>query len=54
MVCGRRRRWPRLGRRPHEIGAITGHNSLKEIERYTKAAQRQRHGNAGHVEIEVI
>ena len=25
---------------PHEIGAITGHTSLKEIERYTKAAQR--------------
>jgi len=28
------------GATPHEIGAITGHTSLKEIERYTKAAQR--------------
>ncbi|MCW1996601.1 tyrosine-type recombinase/integrase [Bradyrhizobium diazoefficiens] len=28
------------GATPHEIGAITGHTSLKEIERYTKAARR--------------
>jgi integrase/recombinase XerD len=28
------------GATPHEIGSITGHTSLKEIERYTKAAQR--------------
>ena len=29
------------GATPHEIGAITGHTSLKEIERYTKAARRR-------------
>jgi integrase/recombinase XerD len=28
------------GATPHEIGSITGHTSLKEIERYTKAARR--------------
>jgi hypothetical protein len=27
---------------PHEIAAITGHASLKEIERYTKTAERKR------------
>jgi integrase len=27
---------------PHEIAAITGHASLKEIERYTKTAERRR------------
>jgi integrase len=27
---------------PHEIAAITGHASLKEIVRYTKAADRKR------------
>jgi integrase/recombinase XerD len=26
----------------HEIGAITGHASLKEIARYTRAADRKR------------
>jgi integrase len=26
---------------PHEIAAITGHATLKEIERYTKAASRK-------------
>jgi integrase len=27
---------------PHEIAAVTGHASLKEVERYTKTANRQR------------
>ena len=27
---------------PHEIAAITGHASLKEIERYTKTVERKR------------
>ncbi|ACI92116.1 phage integrase [Afipia carboxidovorans OM5] len=26
----------------HEIMAVTGHQSLKEVERYTKEAQRRR------------
>jgi len=29
------------GAAPHEIGAITEHPSLKEIERYIKAARRR-------------
>jgi integrase len=31
-----------LGCTPHEIAAITGHASLKEIERYTRTADRKR------------
>jgi integrase len=31
-----------IGCTPHEIAAITGHASLKEIERYTKTADRKR------------
>src|SRR5262249_14686445 len=27
---------------PHEIAAVTGHSSLKEVERYTRAANRKR------------
>ena len=27
---------------PHKIMAITGHESLKEVERYTKEAERKR------------
>jgi hypothetical protein len=27
---------------PHEIAAITGHRTLKEVERYTKAADQVR------------
>ena len=27
---------------PHKIMAITGHESLKEVERYTKAAEQKR------------
>ena len=31
-----------LGCTAHEIMAITGHESLKEVERYTKAAEQKR------------
>jgi integrase len=31
-----------IGCTPHEIAAITGHASLKEIERYTRTADRKR------------
>ena len=31
-----------LGCTVHEIMAITGHESLKEVERYTKAAEQKR------------
>jgi hypothetical protein len=31
-----------VGCTPHEIAAITGHASLKEIERYTRTADRRR------------
>jgi hypothetical protein len=30
------------GRSPHEIAAITGHASLKEVQRYTATADRKR------------
>jgi integrase len=30
------------GANAHEIGAVTGHTTLKEVERYTKAANRKR------------
>jgi integrase len=35
------RRLAEHGCTPHEIAAITGHATLKEIERYTKAAERR-------------
>jgi hypothetical protein len=36
------RRLAEAGRTEHEIAAVTGHASLREIARYTKAADRQR------------
>jgi integrase len=36
------RRLAEYGCTPHEIAAITGHATLKEVERYTKAASRKR------------
>ena len=36
------RRLAEAGATVHEIGAITGHASLKEIARYTRAADRKR------------
>jgi integrase len=35
------RRLAELGMSPHQIGAITGHSTLKEIERYTRAASQK-------------
>jgi integrase/recombinase XerD len=39
---GAARRLAEHGCTPHEIAAITGHATLKEIERYTKDAERKR------------
>jgi integrase/recombinase XerD len=39
------------GATPHEIGAITGHTSLKEIERYTKAARKRGLANNGMAKL---
>ena len=36
------RRLAEAGCTPHEIGAITGHASLSEVQRYTKAADQKR------------
>ena len=36
------RRLAEIGCSTHEIAAITGHASLSEVERYTKAANRKR------------
>jgi len=30
------------GATPHQIGSVTGHTSLREIERYTAKARRRR------------
>ncbi|WP_256470148.1 tyrosine-type recombinase/integrase [Bradyrhizobium sp. 157] len=35
------------GATAHEIMAITGHQSLEEVERYTRAAQRRRLADSG-------
>ena len=35
------RRMAEAGMSPHQIQAITGHTTLKEIERYTKAARQK-------------
>jgi integrase/recombinase XerD len=36
---------------PHEIGAVTGHTSLKEVERYTKAASRRKMADAAMAKL---
>ena len=36
------RRAAESGCTPHQIAAMTGHETLKEIERYTKAADRKK------------
>jgi hypothetical protein len=36
---------------PHEIAAITGHATLKEVERYTKAASRKRLGQSAKAKV---
>jgi integrase len=40
------RRLAEVGSTPHEIASVTGHTSLREIERYTRAASQER--MAGH------
>jgi integrase/recombinase XerD len=34
--------WAEAGATAHEIAAVTGHISLEEIERYTRAARKKR------------
>jgi len=43
MDFGRRPRgvWPRPAARPDEIASITGHATLAEVTRYTKAAEQK-------------
>jgi integrase/recombinase XerD len=36
---------------PHEIGAVTGHTSLKEVERYTRAANRKKLADAAMAKL---
>ena len=33
---------PEMGYTPHEVMVIKGHKHLKEVERYTKAAEQKR------------
>jgi integrase/recombinase XerD len=39
------------GATPHQIMAITGHQSLEEVERYTKAADRRRNATSGMAKL---
>jgi integrase len=39
------------GATPHEIMAVTGHTSLKEVERYTKAANRTKTADAAMAKL---
>ena len=41
------RRLAEAGATPHEIAAVTGHVTLKEVERYTRAADRSVLADAG-------
>ena len=41
------RRMAEAGAAPHMIGAVTGHKTLSEVQRYTEAASRDRLGTAG-------
>ena len=45
------RRMAEAGCTPHEIAAITGHATLKEVERYTKAASRKRLGQSAKAKV---
>lgn len=40
------------GATPHEIMAITGHQSLKEVERYTKAVNRRKTADAAMAKLQ--
>lgn len=39
------------GATPHEIMAITGHQSLEEVERYTRAARRRKSADSGMAKL---
>jgi integrase len=39
------------GATPHEIMAITGHQTLEEVERYTKAFDRQKTADTGMAKL---
>ena len=45
------RRMAESGCTPHEIAAITGHATLKEVERYTKAASRKQLARSGLAKV---
>jgi integrase len=45
------RRLAEAGCTPHQIAAITGHQSLKEVERYTRAADQRRLAKAAVVRL---
>ncbi|RXH36637.1 integrase [Bradyrhizobium nanningense] len=42
------------GATPHEIMAVTGHQSLKEVERYIKAANRRKTADAAMAKLERV
>jgi integrase len=47
------RRLAEAGCSTHEIAAITGHASLKEVARYTEAADRKRgHGQSANIDCQ--
>jgi len=39
------------GAMPHEIMAVTGHQTLEEVERYTKAASRKKTADAAMAKL---
>jgi integrase len=45
------RRLAEAGCTPHQIASITGHQSLKEVERYTRAADQKRLAAAAVVRL---
>jgi integrase len=47
------RRLAEAGCTPHEIAAITGHASLKEIVRYTEAVNRKRLAQSAMAKVKV-
>ncbi len=46
------RRLAEAGCTPHQIGAITGHTTLKEVERYSASAARDGLADAGMAAME--
>jgi integrase len=45
------RRLAEAGASPHEIAAITGHESLREVERYTRAANRKKLAESAQAKV---